>query len=161
MPTIQKPQLNHVSFPWHQQSDRFQEELDSQSAEILERSGFNREFANPGDVPNINAETEGTAFILELTGILSQAAAIMDADYKPANKVIATLKAIKKEPSLILSGGVESEALAMVASNYQRDDEKPGTFWFDVDRSDDEPFPDSQLFSEAASVAIDKLPAMA
>jgi hypothetical protein len=101
MPTIQKPQLNDVSFPWHQQSDRFQEELDSQSAEILQRSGFNREFANPGDVPNINAETEGTAFILEPSGILSQAAAIMDAGYKPADKVIATLKAIKKDPSLI------------------------------------------------------------
>src|SRR5258705_12742543 len=72
MPTIQKPQLNHVSFPWHEQSDRFHEELDSQSAEILERSGFNREFSNPDDVPNINAETEGTAFILELSGILAQ-----------------------------------------------------------------------------------------
>ncbi|WP_029586210.1 hypothetical protein [Bradyrhizobium sp. URHD0069] len=160
MPTIQKPQLDHTSFPWQDQSDRFHMELEAQRAQILERSGFNREFGNSGDVPSINAEREGAAFILELSGILSQAAAIkMDAGYKPANKVIATLKSIKKDPSLILTGGVEPEALAMVASNYQRGDEKPGTYWFEVDRSDDVPFPAPQRVSKAASVALDKLSA--
>jgi hypothetical protein len=58
-----------------------------------------------------------------LSGILSQAAAIkIDAGYKPANKVIATLTSIKKNPSLVLNASVEPEALAMVASNYQRAD---------------------------------------
>lgn len=81
----------------------------------------------------------------------------MDAGYKPANKVIATLRAIEKDPSVILSSGVEPEALARVASNYQRGDEKPGTFWFDVDRPDDVPLPDPQRVSKAASVAIERL----
>src|ERR1700736_825799 len=97
MPTIQKPQLGHVSFSWHEQSDRFQRELDARRAEIFERSGFNKEFGNSGNPPSTNEEQEGAAFILELSGILSQAAAIkMDGGYKPANKVIATLKSIKR-----------------------------------------------------------------
>src|ERR1700736_1150538 len=157
MPTIQKPQLDHVSFPWHEQSDRFHQELDARRAEIFEQSGFNREFGNTGNPPSTSEEQEGAAFILELSGILSQAAAIkMDGGYKSANKVIATQKSIKKDPSLILNAGVEPEALAMVASNYQRAEEEPGTFWFDVDRPDDG-VPDPQRVRNAASVAIKKL----
>jgi hypothetical protein len=157
MPTIQKPQLDHVSFPWREQSDRFHMELDARRAEIFERSGFNKEFGNSDNALNTNEEPEGAAFILELSGILSQAAAIkMDGGYKPANKVIATLKSIKKNPSLILNAGVEPEALAMVSSSYQRAEEKPGTFWFDIDRPDDDA-PDPQRVRIAASVAIKKL----
>jgi hypothetical protein len=48
MPTIQKPQLDHVSFPWHEQSDRFHQELDARRVEIFEQSGLNREFGNTG-----------------------------------------------------------------------------------------------------------------
>jgi hypothetical protein len=113
MPTIQKPQLDRTSFPWQDQSDRFHRDLEAQRAQILGRSGFNREFGNSGDVPSTNAEREGAEFILELSGILSQAAAIkMDSGFKATNKVVATLKSIKKDPSLILKGGVEPEALA-------------------------------------------------
>ena len=158
MPTIQKPQLDHVRFPWHVQLDQFHKELAVRSAEIFELSGFNREFGNPDFPPGTQHEKEGAAFILELSGILSQAAAIkMDGGYKAANKVIATLKSIKKDPSLIFKTGVEPEALSMMASNYQRDGEEPGTFWFDVDRSDNAPLPDPQRVSKAASVAIKKL----
>jgi hypothetical protein len=158
MPTIQKPQLDHVRFPWHEQSDQFHKELAARSAAIFELSGFNREFGNPDFPLGTQHEKEGAAFILELSGILSQAAAIkMDGGYKAANKVIATLKSIKKDPSLFFKTGVEPEALSMMASNYQRDDEEPGTFWFDVDRSDNAPLPDLQRVSKAASVAIEKL----
>lgn len=158
MPTVQRPQLDHVSFPWHDQSDLFHRELEAQRAKILELSGFDREFGNPGNPPSILEEQEAAAFILELSGILSQAAAIkMDGGYKPANKVIATLKSIQKDPSLILKVGVEPEAFSMVASNYQRSEEEPGTFWSDVDRPGNAPLPDLQRVSKAASLAIKKL----
>jgi hypothetical protein len=163
MPTIQKPQLDHVSFSWHEQSNLFHRELDAQRAKILAQSGLNREFGIPGNAPSIGYEQEAAAFILELSGTISQAAAIkMDAGYKPANKVIATLKSVKKDPALVLTGGVEPEALAMVASNYQRGEEKPGTFWFDVDRPDEDlPPPDLQRVRKAASVAIEGLQTLA
>jgi len=64
MPTLQKPQLDHVSFPWHEQSNLFHRELEAQRAQILERSGFNREFGISGNPPSVNEEQEGTAFIL-------------------------------------------------------------------------------------------------
>lgn len=163
MPTIQKPQLEHGPFPWREQSQVFHRELEAQRVQILEQSGFNTEFGNPGDNPSSNQEQEAAAFILELTGILSQAAAIkMDGGYKPANKVIATLKSVKKDLPLIFKGGVEPEALSLVATHYQRDAETPGTYWFDVDRpSDDVPRPDSHRVSEAASAAIQSLQGLA
>jgi hypothetical protein len=158
MPTIQKPQLDCAPFPWHEQSDKFQEELEAQRAQVLERSGFNREFGNSGGSPSANEEQEGAALILELSGILSQAAAIkMEGGYKPANKIIATLKSIRKDPSLVFKAAVEPEALSMVASNYQRGEEDPGKFWFDVDRSGEAPLADPKRVSKAASVAIEKL----
>jgi hypothetical protein len=93
-----------------------------------------------------------------LSGILSLAAAIkMDAGYKPANKLLATLKSLEKSPSLILTGVVEPEALASAARNYQNGEEEPGTFWFDVDRPGDVPLPDPQRVSKAASMAIKSL----
>jgi hypothetical protein len=61
MPTIQKPQLDYASFPWHEQSDKFQKELEAQRAQVLERSGFNREFGNSGGSPSANEEQEGAA----------------------------------------------------------------------------------------------------
>jgi hypothetical protein len=158
MPTVPRPQLDHVSFDWHAQSDRFHRDLQAQKAQILEQSGFNKEFGDPGNPPTIHADQEAAAFILELSGILSQAAAIkMDGGYKPTNQVIATLRSIQKNPSLVLKTGVESEAFSMVASNYQRDDEEPGTFWSDVDRPDNAPLPDPQRISKAASLAIKQL----
>ena len=44
-----------------------------------------------------------------------------------------------------------------MASNYQRDGEEPGTFWFDVDRSDHGPLPEPERVSQAASIAIEQL----
>jgi hypothetical protein len=159
MPTIHKPKLDHLSFSWDREGDRFLRELIGRSSEILERSGFYRESDDSGAAPSMDAQKAAAEFILELSGILSQAAAIkMDGGFKPTNKVIATLKSIKKDPSLIRKGGVEPEALAMVASNFQRGDETPGTFWFDVDTSDDVPSPSPNV-SKAASVAIKKLSA--
>jgi hypothetical protein len=162
MPTIHKPQLEHASFPWHEQSEQFYKELEALRIQILERSGFGKEFSDPSDAPGDNAEKHGTEFIRELSGILSLAAAIkVDAGYKPANKLIATLKSIKRDPSLVLTGGVEPEALACVARNYQRGGEEPGTFWFDVDRPGDAPLPDPQHVSKAAAMAIGSLEEMA
>jgi hypothetical protein len=158
MPTIHKPQLDHASFPWHEQSNQFYRELEELKAQILERSGFNKEFGDPSDAQSDNAEKYGTEFIRELSGILSLAAAIkIDAGYKPANKLLATLKSIEKNPSLIFADGVEPEALASVARNYQRGEEEPGTFWFDVDRPGEVPLPDPQHVKKAASMAIRSL----
>jgi hypothetical protein len=161
VPTRHKPQLHHVPFPGAEQSDRFHRELIAQTALILEKSGFNREFMTPSDFANPNIEQEAAAFLVELAGILAQAATIrLDGGYKAANKLVATLQAIKKDPSLVLSDGLEPEALAVLAANYRRGDEEPGAFWFDIDRSEHAPLPDPQQVIKAASAAIAKLNAL-
>jgi hypothetical protein len=159
VPTRQKPQLDHVPFS-AEQADRFHRELIEKRALILEISGFNEEFTAAGFV-NPNIEQEADAFLLELAGILVQAATIrLDAGYKAKNKLVATLRAIKLDPSLVLKEGIEPEALAVLAANYQRGDEKPGTFWFDIDPADQMQPPDVQRVIHAASAAIGKLSAM-
>jgi hypothetical protein len=76
-------------------------------------------------------------FIEDICGALCWAAAVqMDGGFKPANKVIATLEAVEKDPSIINAGYVEPEALGMIASQYQLADETPGTYWHDVYQDD-------------------------
>ena len=76
-------------------------------------------------------------FIEDVCGVLCWAAAIqMDAGFKAANKIIATLQAVEKDSSSINARNVEPEALGMIASQYQLADETPGTYGFDVYQDD-------------------------
>ena len=69
----------------------------------------------------------------EIVGILAWAAATqMDAGFKAANKLIATVNAVRRDPSVILTRNVEPEALSVIASKYQRANEPPGTYWYDI-----------------------------
>jgi hypothetical protein len=88
----------------------------------FERSGFNREFENPSNPASIDQEQEGVAFIVverhpfagrghqDGRGVQAGQQGYCDADVD------------QKNPSLVLNASVEPEALAMVASNYQRAD---------------------------------------
>ena len=149
MPTKYKPQLDHVGFDWVNQSNQFHEYLLARETEILEKSGFYKEYGVS------NQRLESRELIRELSGVISLAAAIrMDAGFKAPNKLISTLEAVEKDPSLILTRQLESEALGMLASHYQRADERPGTFWWDVDRQENAPLPDPERVRQAASSAI-------
>ncbi len=104
----------------------------AKETEILEKLGFYKEYARPG--PDI-VHIEARELMRKLSGVISLAAAIrMDAGFKAPNKLISTLEAVEKDPSLILTRQLESEALGMLASHYQRANERPGTFWWDIDR---------------------------
>jgi hypothetical protein len=137
MPTTYRPQLEHVGFNWVGQADQID---------------------HPAEIFKANAEE----VMRELSGILSLAASIrMDAGFKAPNKLISTLRAIKKDPSIIISRAIEPEALATLGSHYQRAGEPPGIFWWDIDRQFDGPLPDLQRVREAASAAISALQAEA
>ncbi|MEA2908446.1 MAG: hypothetical protein QOJ15_527 [Bradyrhizobium sp.] len=152
MPTKYKPQLHHVGFDWCNQSDQFYDDLVARKTQILEKSGFCREYGHPG--PGI-VESEADELIRELAGRISLAAAIkVDAGFKAVNRLISTLEAVEKDPSLILTHDLEPEALGMLGLHYQRVDEPPGTFWFDVDRQVNDPRPEPTRVSRAASMAM-------
>src|SRR5712691_8733033 len=155
MPTKYKPQLDHVGLDWFNQSNQFHQDLSAKEAEILEKSGFYKEHSvSDQDI----APIEAREFIRELSGVISLAAAIrMDAGFKAPNKLISTLEEVEKDPSLILTRRLESEALGMLASHYQRAEERPGTFWWDVDRQENAPLPDPERVRQAASSAIVEL----
>lgn len=69
----------------------------------------------------------------EITGILARAAAVkLDAGFKAAGKIIATVDAVARDPSIIVTLSVEPEALGVIATNYQRANEPPGTHGYDI-----------------------------
>jgi len=152
MPTKYKPQLNHVGFDWSNQSNQFHQDLLAIETEILEKSGF---CAMYGWLDHAIVHGEARELIRELSGIISLAAAIrMDAGFKAPNKLIATLEAVEKNPSLIFTHTLEPEALYTLALHYQRADERPGTWWWDVDRPENAPLPEPERVRQAASSAI-------
>ncbi|MDB5611432.1 MAG: hypothetical protein JWP25_8332 [Bradyrhizobium sp.] len=157
MPARYKPQLNHIGFDWFYQSNRFLNELLAKEIPILERLGFYKEYGSLED-PTFSGHVESMNLMNEICGILSVAATIqMDAGFKAPHQVIATLEAIKKDPSLVITHSIEPEALGAIARCYQRGQEAPGTFWFDIDRAGNTPLPNPDQVRAAASNAIASL----
>src|ERR1019366_6431182 len=121
MSTKYKAQLDHVGFDWTKDAGFILQNLMARKDQIVKKAAFR------GDHAAL------ISFIGDICGILSWAAAVqMDGGFKAANKIISTLKAVEMDPSTINSRNVEPEALGMIASQYQRADETPGKFGFDV-----------------------------
>src|SRR6267378_7475560 len=113
MPTKYKPQLDYVGFDWVHQSNQFHEYLLAREAEILEKSGFYKEYGVS------DQRLESRELIRELSGVISLAAAIrMDAGFKAPNKLISTLEAVEKDPSLILTRHWRIEKARVVAESH-------------------------------------------
>jgi hypothetical protein len=157
MATRYKSQLNHVEFDWLLQSNRFLNELLAKEIPTLERLGFYKVYGSLED-PRFSGHVESINLMNEICGVLLVAATIqMDAGFKTPHQLIATIKAIEEDPSLVITHSIEPEALGEVARNYQRDQEAPGTFWFDIDRAGNTPLPNPNQVRAAASNAIASL----
>jgi hypothetical protein len=125
MPTKYKPQLDQVGFDWTNDMELIRQSLIARKDLISAPVGFSGE------------DADLRLFIEDVCGALCWAAAIqMDAGFKAANKIIATLQAVEKDSSSINAGNVEPEALGMIASQYQLAGETPGTYGFDVYQDD-------------------------
>jgi hypothetical protein len=155
MPTRRKPQLTHQSVAHAELSKRIHQELCAKEVAVLERLGFYRKFGKPGD-PSYTGKDEATEVLREITGVLVTAATIwVDAGYKAPSQLIATLNAVREMPTLILCDTLEPEARGALGAAYQRKDEPPGTFWFDIDGYG--VGPDDKRVRAAAERAIVKL----
>jgi hypothetical protein len=142
-PTKYKAQLDHVGFDWTKDAELIRQSLMARKDRILAKAGFN------GDHAAL------ISFIEDICGILSWAAAVqMDGGFKAANKIIATLEAVEKDPSIINTGNVEPEAKGMIASQYQLADETPGTYGFDVYQDEGAHELDLQQVSRAALLSV-------
>jgi hypothetical protein len=146
MPTKYKAQLDHAGFDWTKDGDLIGKSLTEGKDLILAAARFK------GD------QAELISFIDGICGTLCWAAAIqMDGGFKAANKVIATLEAVVKDPSIISTGKVEAEALGAIASQYQRAGETPGKFGLDVYQDQGADELDLQQVGRAATQAIIQL----
>jgi hypothetical protein len=155
MPTKYKVQLDHVGFDWTKDTELILRSLMARKNLILAKAGFSGVHGCSYNSATHTIQTERSSFIEAICGALSWAAAVqMDGGYKAVNKIISTLKAVEMDPSAINSRDVEPEALGMIASQYQRADETPGTFGFDVYQDEGAHELDLQQVRRAALLAI-------
>jgi hypothetical protein len=160
MPARRRPQLNHKSVGYAGTSDWLHRELLSRKSNILGLVGFFKEFGDPED-PAYTGKKAAAELISEITGLLATALTIrLEAGYKAPSKVIATLKAIIKNPGLALYDTTEPEARGILAAAYQRDIEPQGANWFDI-YGDGGSEPDDDRIRKAAKKAIEILRAQA
>jgi hypothetical protein len=158
MPTKYKAQLDHVGFDWTTDVELILRSLMARKNLILAKAGFSGVRGCTYNPATRTFQTERSSFIEAICGALSWAAAVqMDGGYKAVNKIISTLKAVEMDPSIISSRNVEPEALGMIASQYQRADETPGKFGFDVYQDEGAHELDLQQVRRAATLAISVL----
>ena len=161
MSTTYKAQLNHIGFDWFRQPDIFHNKLLAREIILLKKLGFYEEYGGLED-PTFTGHIESINLINEMSGVLSQAAAIrMDGGFKSPHQIIATLEAVETDPSVISTRGLEPEALGLLASCYQRAEEAHGTFCFDIYRHENTPLPEPSRVRAAAAAAILRMKAQA
>jgi hypothetical protein len=158
MPTLSKPQLFERESPWLRESDRFLQELCRKGVPILARLNYYAERGLP--VPEAeqlealvqDEETE----LKRIAGALTFAAEA--SEELPAAKLIATLRQVSRNPSLLRLGQLPAAVEWAIACHYQRCDEKPGTHWPDVwgDQPEAE-LPTDANIAKAALAAIARI----
>jgi hypothetical protein len=154
MPTKYRASLDHVGFDWSKDLEIIRSKLLERGDLLFSKLGFveTRGCTCHADASGtLSVKTERNSLIDEIAGVLALAAAVkMDAGFKAANKVIATVDAVKDDPSLTVTRKVEPEALSVIASKYRRAGEPPGTHWYDVYQDEDAVEIDFQQVADAA-----------
>jgi hypothetical protein len=132
MPTLSKPQLIETPSPWLTESDRIQQKLCRKGVPILAALGYYAERDLPvpeADQLEVLVQDEQTE-IKPIAGALTFAAAA--SEELPDAGVIATLRKVSRNPSLLRLGRLPPAVEWDIACNYKRGDEKPATHWPDV-----------------------------
>jgi len=130
MPTLSKPQLIERESPWRRESDRIQRELCRKGVPILAGLRYYAERDLPVPEADQLMLVQDVEALKPITGALTFAAAASE-ELSDAG-VIATLRKVSRNPSLLRLGQLPPEVEWDIACNYQRGDEKPGTHWPDV-----------------------------
>ena len=132
MPTLSKPQLFERESPWLRESDRFLQELCRKGVPILARLNYYAERDLPvpeADQLEVLVQDEEIE-LKRIAGALTFAAAA--SEDLPDAGVIATLKEVSRNRSLLRLGRLPPAVEWDIARHYQRGDEKPATHWRDV-----------------------------
>jgi hypothetical protein len=157
MPTKYIASLDHVGFDWLKDFETIQGKLLERGDLLLAKLRFVEAGGCSCHIDASGAlllKTQRDSLFDDIAGILALAAAVkMDAGFKAANKVIETVHAVGKDPSVIGTRNVEPEALGVIATKYQRANEPPGTYWYDIHQDENAVEIDIQQASHAAAQA--------
>lgn len=127
-----EPQLNHIPFDWQRDLRTVERDVLNREVAILSKLGFYKEYGERYEA-GFSGHIASIELIDELVGKLAIAIAIiMDAGFKPAGAIVATLEELGATPSRLADATVEPEALGVLATCYSRSDEHLGAHWYDV-----------------------------
>ncbi|MGY4258898.1 hypothetical protein ACVI1L_005966 [Bradyrhizobium sp. USDA 4516] len=132
MPARHKAQLVESATPLQEVWAIMAEALKPQARAILAKLGYYaaRDLEIPGSERD-GELTEGEEE--ELKPVLrALVEAAMLSESMPERILLATLQKVAKDPSRYFSGTLPADVLWVIAGNYQRGEEKPGTFAMDV-----------------------------
>jgi hypothetical protein len=133
MPTLSKPKLKEGPSVWRTPHRLMLAELTKNKTIILEQLRFYCEHDRPEDFGGKfkkQVQVHEKAVLLEIAAALTCAASV-SASISISVR-IATLKKVRAKPELILKKTFPAAVLWIIAENYQRKNEKPGTYWPDV-----------------------------
>lgn len=157
MPTRYPASLDHVGFDWSKDVEIIRSKLVERGDLLFAKLGYVEASGctcHTDASGTLSLKTERTSLFDEIAGILALAAAVqMDAGFKAANKVIATVDAVNCDPSFIITRKVEPEAMGAIASQYRRAGEPPGRHWYDIYQDENAIEIDLQQVAEAARQA--------
>jgi hypothetical protein len=146
-----------AGYDWQRDLRVIEQGLRQREIAILSKIGFYREYGSLDD-PAFSGHRAAIALIEEIAGILAKAATInMDAGFKAPARLIATLRAVRDDLTDFWQRAIEPEALGVLASYYQRGDEPPGQYWFDVTDPAPDKVPSDAQLRDAAIRAIGSL----
>jgi hypothetical protein len=132
MPTLAKALLIEPESAWGAPSDKMYQELCRDRVSILTALGFyaKRDLPTPEEnsdgVPTTDEETE----LLPIAGALVAAAEA--STVMPTAVLVATLKKVRANPSLLMTRELPQPVEREIACSYQRENEPPGTHWRDI-----------------------------
>jgi hypothetical protein len=132
MPTLSKALLIEPESPWGAPFDQMYLELSRDRVPILTALGFYAEHDVPPPLVNSNAipTKDEEDELRQIASALTVAAAA--SEVMPPGVLVASLLKVSKQPSLFSARELPAAVEWVIACDYQRDDEPPGTHWRDV-----------------------------
>jgi hypothetical protein len=132
MPTLSKAQLIQPESPWGAPFDRMYLELCRDRGAVLTALGFylEHDLTPPRENSNTTPTQDEATELRQIASALTVAAAVSEA--MPTGVLVATLLKVSKNPNLFFARELPQPVEWVIANDYRRDDEPPGTHWRDV-----------------------------
>jgi hypothetical protein len=130
MSTLYKPEMTETAKPWLDIWNCVHTALLPKARLILSHLGYYSKRDEPKPNDDVELAVEENEELVRIISALTVAAVL--SDVMTEGKLVATLQRVAKDPDLFFSNELPAVVQWEIASDYQRDQEKPGRFSLDI-----------------------------